>query len=73
MSEKEYAKTLIDNIPSEMLGNVIAYMQGILANDSMDDVFCEILFENYQNDSDKDSFISFEEMAKKCGVNPYEL
>lgn len=69
MSEKEMALRLLDNVPSYKLGYVIAYLQGITADDAADDAFCERLCEEYDQDTDKGQFISMEEMAKMSGVS----
>lgn len=73
MSEKDYAKSLLDTIPATMLGRVIAYMQGMIASESADDAFCEALYENYQKDTDKNQYVTLEEMAEKSGVNLNEI
>ena len=43
MSEKELAIRLLENVPAYKLGYVIAYLQGITADEAMDDAFCENL------------------------------
>lgn len=73
MSEIEYAKNLLDSVPAYKLGYVIAYIQGICADERADDEFCEKLCEEYEADSDKGQFVSFDEMMKKCEVEPNEI
>lgn len=69
MSEKEIAMELLNNVPAYKLGYVIAYLEGITADETADDAFCENLCEEYDADSDKGQFVSFEEMAKMSGVD----
>lgn len=64
MSEKEIATRLLENVPTYKLGYVIAYLQGLMADENADDMFCENLCETYENDPDKGEFVTLEEMAK---------
>ena len=69
MSEKEIAMKLLENVPAYKLGYVIAYLEGITADESSDDAFCESLCEEYEANPDKGQFVSFDEMAKMSGVD----
>ena len=69
MSNKELAMQLINNLSEYKLGYVVAYLQGINADETADDMFCNQLLENYENSEDKGDFVSFEEAAKTCGVD----
>lgn len=69
MGEKELAIELINRIPQYKLGYAIAYLQGLSADENSDDEFCRLLIEKYESDTDKDSFVSFDEAAKMCGVD----
>ena len=73
MSEKEIAMQLIKNLPDYKLGYVIAYLQGLTADESADDNFCISLIKNYENSEDKGNFISFDDAVKMCGVDPNEI
>lgn len=73
MSEKEMAMRLLESVPSYKLGYVIAYLQGITADEANDDAFCERLCDEYEKDSDKGQFVSMEEMAKMSGVDLNEI
>ena len=42
MSEKERAAALLELVPSYKMGYVIAYLQGLVADEAADDAFCEI-------------------------------
>lgn len=69
MSNRELALQLIDNLSEYKLGYVVAYLQGINADEAVDDMFCAQLLEDYKNSEDKGDFVSFEEAAKMCGVD----
>lgn len=73
MSEKEMARRLLENVPASKLGYVIAYLQGITADEFDDDLFCEKLLEDYKKNQEKGDFVSFEEMARMSGVESSEL
>ena len=73
MSDKEIAIHLLERVPENKLGYVIAYLQGITADEEKDDEFCEKLLEEYENDPEKDEYITIEEMAELCGVELDEL
>lgn len=69
MSNKEFAIQLINQIPEHKLRYVIAYLQGLSADETADDQFCEQLVEDYETSTDKGEFVSLEEAAKMCGVD----
>ena len=69
MSEKEIAMELLEHIPSNKLGFVIAYMQGITADEFDDDKYCEALVDEYEADADRGEYVSFKEMAEMSGVD----
>ena len=69
MSNRELALQLIDNLSGYKLGYVVAYLQGINADETADDAFCEQLLKSYENSEGKGDFVSFEEAAKMCGVD----
>ena len=73
MSDKEIAIHLLERVPENKLGYVIAYLQGITADEEKDDEFCEKLLEEYENDPEKGEYITIEEMAELCGVELDEL
>lgn len=69
MSEKEFAMQLINNLPDYKLGYVIAYLQGLTADEAADDRYCASLVQNYESSTDKGEFVSFDEALKMCGVD----
>ena len=60
---------LIDNVPPHKLGYVIAYLQGICADEALDDAFCERLCSDYESDPERGQLTSMAEMAEMCGVD----
>lgn len=69
MSNKELAIQLINQIPEYKIGYVLAYLQGLYADETADDEFCAKLLKDYQNSTDKGEFVSFEEAVKLCEVD----
>lgn len=64
MSDKEQLLQLIDKIPEYKIGYVLAYVQGITADEDADDEFCEKLYQEYLNDPDKDKSYTLDECKK---------
>ena len=63
MSNREKIIALLDSVPEYKMGYVLAYVQGITADEEADDLFCERMLENYENDPDpeKDKGYSLDE------------
>ena len=70
MSNRERIIELLNIIPDYKVGYVLAYVQGILADEEADDLFCERMIENYKNDPDpeKDEGYTLEECKKEWGI-----
>ncbi len=49
MSDKERAVAMLDLVPPYKMGYVLAYLQGLTADEDADDAFCQQL---YQDDKD---------------------
>ena len=71
MSSREQIVHLLDNVPDYKIGYVLAYIQGIVADENADDMFCEQMVQNYLNDTDpeKDKVYTLEECKKEWGIN----
>ncbi len=71
MSNRERAIELLNQVPEYKLGYVLAYIQGITADEEADDAFCERMYQNYLNDPDpeKDKTYSLEECKKEWGID----
>lgn len=67
MSNKESIIELLDKIPDYKIGYVLAYIQGITADEEADDIFCQKMYENYLNDPDpeKDKTYTLEECKEE--------
>ena len=52
------------------MGYVLAYIQGITADEEADDAFCEKMIRDYENDTDpeKDKEYTLEECKKEWGL-----
>ena len=70
MSNKEKIIELLNSVPDYKMGYVLAYVQGITADEEADDLFCEKLYQDYLNDPDpeKDEGITLEELAESEGI-----
>ena len=71
MSNKERVIALLDSVPDYKMGYVLAYVQGLTADEEADDAFCQRMLENYENDPDPDKEQSFtlEECKKEWGLD----
>ena len=72
MSNRERIIELLDSIPDYKIGYVLAYVQGVAADEEADDIFCQRMVESYENapDEDKES-VPLEEYLKEWGINRY--
>lgn len=70
MSNKEKIVELLESVPDYKMGYVLAYVQGITADEEADDAFCERMWENYKSDPDpeKDESVTLEECMKEWGL-----
>lgn len=71
MSNREKVIELLDRIPDYKMGYVLAYIQGITADEEADDIFCEKIWEDYKNDTapEKDQEIPLEECLKEWRIH----
>lgn len=70
MSNKERIVQLLDSVPEYKMGYILAYVQGITADEEADDRFCEKMLKDYENDTDpeKDKNYTLEECMKDWGL-----
>lgn len=70
MSNKEKCIELLNDVPEFKMGYVLAYLQGLLADETADDAFCEQMYQNYLNDSDptKHDSVTLESFAAGLGI-----
>ena len=71
MSNREKVIALLESVPDYKMGYVLAYVQGITADEEADDIFCQRMLENYENDSDaeKDKGYSLEVCKREWGLD----
>ena len=70
MSNKDKVIALLDSVPEYKMGYLLAYVQGLTADEEADDAYCEQLWHDYQNDPDlvKDEGYSLAECKKEWGL-----
>lgn len=70
MSIKEQCMELLNNVPDFKLGYVLAYLQGLTADEAADDAYCLSLLREYENDPDPDKNQAFtlEDCKKEWGL-----
>ena len=70
MSNKERVVELLDNVPEYKMGYVLAYVQGITADEEADDIFCQRMVENYENapDDEKEG-VPLDECLREWGLD----
>lgn len=71
MSNRERAIELLSQVPDYKMGYVLAYIEGITADEEADDIFCQRMVESYENDPDPeiDKTYTLEECKKECGLD----
>ena len=68
MSTREMINALLDSVPEYKMGHVLAYLQGLTADEEADNAYCEQLYQDYLNDPDKHQTNSLEELCEREGV-----
>ena len=70
MSDKEKCIKLLESVPDYKIGYVLAYIQGITADEEADDRFCQRMLDNYDDDPDpeKDRTFTLEECKREWGL-----
>ncbi|MBQ9440566.1 MAG: hypothetical protein IJU35_08315 [Paludibacteraceae bacterium] len=69
MSNREKCVDLLNSVPDYKIGYVLAYLQGLTADEEADDAFCERMYQNYLNDPDKGESYSLEDCVKEWGLD----
>lgn len=70
MSNKERIVKLLDNVPEYKMGYVLAYVQGITADEEADDIFCQKMAEDYENAPEEEKEgIPLEACLKEWGID----
>lgn len=70
MSNREMCAQLLDTVPDYKIGYVLAYLQGLTADETEDDAFCEKLYQDYLNDPDpeKNKRYSLTDCKREWGI-----
>lgn len=68
MSDRERIVQLLDEVPAYKLGYVLAYVQGLTADEDADDAYCEQLYQHYLNDPERGQTYTEDEVCKKLGI-----
>lgn len=70
MSNRELCAQLLNTVPDYKIGYVLAYLQGITADETEDDAFCEKMYQDYLNDPDpeKSKGYSLSDCKKEWGI-----
>lgn len=68
MSNRERIISLLDLIPDYKIGYVLAYVQGVAADEDADNAFCERMYQDYLNDPEKDEVYTLEDCKKEWGL-----
>lgn len=69
MSNRELCVKLLESVPDYKIGYVLAYIQGLTADEDADAAFCEKLVEEYENDPEKDVSYTLEDCKKEWGLS----
>lgn len=71
MSDREKCIELLKNVPEFKIGYVLAYLQGLTADEAADDAFCEALYQEYLNDTDpeKNDAVTIQDVATELGIS----
>lgn len=71
MSNKEKIISFLNSVPPYKMGYVLAFVQGLTINEEADDLFCEQMLENHENDPDpqKNKTYPLSECMKEWEIN----
>lgn len=70
MSNRERVIDLLNSVPEYKMGYVLAFIQGITADEDADDAFCQRIYESYKADTDpeKDKSYTLDECKREWGL-----
>lgn len=68
MSNRELCAKLMDNLPEYKIGYLLAYLQGLSADEPDDDAFCNRLIAEYESDPDRNEAFTLEECKREWGL-----
>lgn len=67
MSTRELCAKLMDNVPDYKIGYLLAYLQGLVADEPDDDTFCKQLIAQYEADPEKEDGYTLQECLQDWG------
>ncbi len=73
MTERFYAKKLLESIPDEQIKSVVDFLESKLSDEEADEIFCNALLANSKKSKAQRQLISFEEVVRECGLSPESL
>ncbi len=73
MSEKELCVQLLEKVPPYKMRYLLAYIQGLTADEDADDSICEQIYQEYMADQGRRDYVSFDQALRECGVAADEL
>lgn len=68
MSTRELCARLMDNVPDSKIGYLLAYLQGLVADEPDDDASCNQLLKQYEADPEKDQSFRLEDCKREWGL-----
>lgn len=68
MSTRELCAQLMESVPDCKIGYLLAYLQGLVADEPDDDAFCMQLLQQYDADPDKEQAFSLDECKREWGL-----
>lgn len=68
MSTRELCAKLMDNVPDYKIGYLLAYLQGLVADEPDDDAFCNQLLKQYEAAPEKDQSFRLEDCKREWGL-----
>lgn len=72
MSNRDKVMQLLDYVPEYKMGYVLAYIQGIMADEETDDEYCEKMVEEYLKRKDHET-IPFDQALQEAGLSIEDL
>ena len=68
MSDREKCVSLLEQVPDYKISYILAYLQGLMADEEADDEFCEKLYQDYLDDPEREESFTLEECKKSWGI-----
>lgn len=69
MSARELCVKLMENVPDYKIGYLLAYLQGLVADEPEDDAYCRQLLAAYEADPEKEQTFPLEQCKQEWGIS----